>query len=520
MLEEIEFHVGGVIYNLNNFITNIIMNKTLFIGILILTGFILIYLCSFKKIKQNKESYVNFEERSTKALENSLNKLNNSSTNTMEKYLLDQKKENNLGKNSNSNSNSNSNDKNDQVGSEIKNVEKFNPNRFNLENYVHKSKIPDMNKYILRSEMPERPNMDRYILKTKLPSYPDMNKYILKTEIPNPPSTPQMDKYILKTQVPKCKIPRLDKFVLKSSVPPNRQFQTCIPDRCELQRAAVKRSFKKRNLNFSNEEFEKVFPLCATPRDKYGCLRKNCQPCQKREKIQEKVKEEKSLLKIVEETVKKLLPNSLFTTTPTTSYTPLRKYTMSITTPGTPIKPSSVTTSGTTPRTTPGTTTGTTPGTTPGTTTGTTTRTTPATTPGTNPETLKFPGEGTGGGGELNAPGSNIIHQKEKVGFKNMGRKKNMGRNFRNIEKKRKDFSMPTDNQNKLRTTSLALRTGRPGTDYLAKNHYRNWKKIKENGKSIWYNIKTKKKQTTTPNVINEYRKRVSNKDLNFNKMG
>merc|ERR1711934_1338653 len=130
-------------------------------------------------------------------------------------------------------------EKNKPENNEIKNVEKFNPNSFNLENYVHKSKIPDMNKYILRSEMPERPNMDRYILKTKLPAYPDMDKYILKTEIPNPKPTPNMDQYILKTQVPKCNIPKLDRYVLKSSVPPNRQFQPCIPDRCALQKSAM-----------------------------------------------------------------------------------------------------------------------------------------------------------------------------------------------------------------------------------------------------------------------------------------
>ena len=32
--------------------------------------------------------------------------------------------------------------------------------------------------------------------------------------------------------------------------------------------------------------------------------------------------------------------------------------------------------------------------------------------------------------------------------------------------------------------------------------------------------LKLKKKQITTPNVINEYRRRVSRKDLNFNKTG
>ena len=47
----------------------------------------------------------------------------------------------------------------------------------------------------------------------------------------------------------------------------------------------MKKSFKERNLKFTDDEFEKVFPLCATERNKYGCVRKKCQPCQKRRKI-------------------------------------------------------------------------------------------------------------------------------------------------------------------------------------------------------------------------------------------
>ena len=68
------------------------MNKTLFIGILVIIGFILVYFCSFKRKNYTNESYENFEERSTKELEKSLKQLDNGSTNSMEKFLLDQKK--------------------------------------------------------------------------------------------------------------------------------------------------------------------------------------------------------------------------------------------------------------------------------------------------------------------------------------------------------------------------------------------------------------------------------------------
>ena len=108
-------------------------------------------------------------------------------------------------------------------------------------------------------------------------------------------------------------------------------------------------------------------------------------------------------------------------------------------------------------------------------------------------------------GGKLQAPGSNIIHQKETAGFRNIGRKKG-------------GFVMPKHDHNNLRTSSITLQTGRPGTDYLAKNEYKNWKKMEKNGKSIWYNVKTNKKQLTTPRVVLEYRKRVSGRNLNFNK--
>ena len=109
-----------------------------------------------------------------------------------------------------------------------------------IELQSNKPNTIDLNKYILKTEIPVCPkqiNIDDYIEKNK---FPDLNKYILKTEIPVCPKQINMDnyieknkfpdlkKYILKTQLPICpKIPDLSKFVLKSSVPPPRKCPKC-----------------------------------------------------------------------------------------------------------------------------------------------------------------------------------------------------------------------------------------------------------------------------------------------------
>jgi hypothetical protein len=47
--------------------------------------------------------------------------------------------------------------------------------------------VPDASKYVLRSTIPpckECPNMDRYILKSEVPSQIDLSKYVLKSSVP------------------------------------------------------------------------------------------------------------------------------------------------------------------------------------------------------------------------------------------------------------------------------------------------------------------------------------------------
>ena len=59
----------------------------------------------------------------------------------------------------------------------------------NMSNYVHKSKMPNLSKYIRKTAVPTCPPVK------------DISKYILKTQIPSCPKPPNMDKYILKSSI-------------------------------------------------------------------------------------------------------------------------------------------------------------------------------------------------------------------------------------------------------------------------------------------------------------------------------
>ena len=92
---------------------------------------------------------------------------------------------------------------------EIVNLEQINMNQteqVNIEDYIHKKYIPDMSKYILKTEIPARPDMDKYVLRSTIQACPkptDMSQYVKKTCI-KPNKCPDMDKYVLKTSVPPC----------------------------------------------------------------------------------------------------------------------------------------------------------------------------------------------------------------------------------------------------------------------------------------------------------------------------
>lgn len=90
-------------------------------------------------------------------------------------------------------------------------IDKATRNNIDYSEYIHKSQLEELEKSI-------KEKIDTYYVpKDKVP---DMSKYILKTEIPSCPSI-DMDKYIPKTKVPVCSPPvDLSKYMLKTEIPP------------------------------------------------------------------------------------------------------------------------------------------------------------------------------------------------------------------------------------------------------------------------------------------------------------
>lgn len=72
--------------------------------------------------------------------------------------------------------------------------------------------IPDPTKYVLRSTIPPcpgLPDMSRYMLKTECPSQPDMSKYVLKSTVPKcPPCISTCSKPCKIGECPPCPRPR------------------------------------------------------------------------------------------------------------------------------------------------------------------------------------------------------------------------------------------------------------------------------------------------------------------------
>lgn len=72
--------------------------------------------------------------------------------------------------------------------------------------------VPDPTKYVLRSTIPPCPgipDMSRYMLKTECPSQPDMSKYVLKSTVPKcPPCISTCSKPCKIGECPPCPRPR------------------------------------------------------------------------------------------------------------------------------------------------------------------------------------------------------------------------------------------------------------------------------------------------------------------------
>jgi hypothetical protein len=72
--------------------------------------------------------------------------------------------------------------------------------------------VPDPTKYVLKSTVPPcpgLPDMSRYMLKTECPSQPDMSKYVLKSSVPKcPPCISTCSKPCKIGECPPCPRPR------------------------------------------------------------------------------------------------------------------------------------------------------------------------------------------------------------------------------------------------------------------------------------------------------------------------
>ena len=175
------------------------MKIGLFISILLTITLILICCISIFKggyIKQYQESFTDINEILDDTLEIGIlnNKNNEHDFHNNEDVSISNKK-----------------NKKAKKENRKKNIEEI-----DMSQYVHKSKIPNLNKYVLKSSI----------------QYPDMSKYILKSEIKACPIGPDMSKYIKKSNIPSCPVaPDMSKYVLKSSVPANVPPTTCPPQK-------------------------------------------------------------------------------------------------------------------------------------------------------------------------------------------------------------------------------------------------------------------------------------------------
>lgn len=133
-----------------------------------------------------------------------------------------------------------------------------------MADYIHKSNIPDMSNLIPKSVLKDyikkdkMPNLNKYILRSQVPVPPDMNKYILRSQVPKCPKIPDMAQFVRKTEIPQpVRCPDMTKFVLKTSVPPCHK------------------------------------PVCPKP----VCPKPNCLPCNSKTVSSEKADEKKAIEK-------------------------------------------------------------------------------------------------------------------------------------------------------------------------------------------------------------------------------
>jgi hypothetical protein len=118
----------------------------------------------------------------------------------------------------------------------------------------------DWSKYVLKSSIPPcppLPDMSRYMLKSECPAPPDMSKYILKSAVPPcPPCISTCNKPCRIGACPPCPRPRCPTV----ECPPQKECPPCAavePPRCPEPKVSCKADYKP-------EEPWMVRPLLAT----------------------------------------------------------------------------------------------------------------------------------------------------------------------------------------------------------------------------------------------------------------
>jgi len=225
------------------------MSLNLLITLIVVISVVLIYMYSNSLINKNVESFENLPQenkveltsaiRKDNALESQIEDIANQITKREEHYKAIErqymKDGESLMKKSEELQNITNNPPADQINA--KNVSQETVTEklpqipktatVDMTDYVHKSDIPDMSKYVKKSVLKKYvridnvPDMNKYILRSQVPTPPNMNKYILRSQVPKCPKPKDMTQYIRKTEIPApIRCPDMTKFVLKTSVPP------------------------------------------------------------------------------------------------------------------------------------------------------------------------------------------------------------------------------------------------------------------------------------------------------------
>jgi len=123
--------------------------------------------------------------------------------------------------------------------------------------------VQDLSKYVLRSTVPPcpaLPDMSRYMLKTECPSQPDMSKYVLKASVPKcPPCISTCSKPCKIGECPPCPRPRCPTVNCPEPKPcpacPQVMVEPCPEPRIQCKASSSEPNTKVRPMLASTSQF-------------------------------------------------------------------------------------------------------------------------------------------------------------------------------------------------------------------------------------------------------------------------